>query len=468
MFGTSGIRGPIGETVTAELALDVGRAVASEGADRVVVGRDTRETGPALVDALSAGLRECGSDVVSLGEVPTPTVARAVEWYDADAGVTVTASHNPASDNGLKLWTDDGAAYVGTRQEGVADRIRQGRYDFVAWDEYGDRTRGRDARTRHVRAVVDAVAAEYVANRDGADRGGGTGAGGDAVDLGLDVVVDAGNGSGRITARALRRLGCSVETIAAEPDGTFPSRPSEPTAENCETLRRVVAATDADLGIAHDGDADRMRAVDGLGEFLAGDTLLALFARDAADAGERVAVPIDTSIAVDTTLEAIGASTTHTRVGDGHVAERTRESDVVFGGEPSGAWIWPDLTRCPDGTLAAAKLAELVARRGPLDRLAAGVETVPLRRTNVETDAKREVVEHVAERVGDRYANVTTVDGVRVDVDAGWFLVRASGTQPLVRVTAEAGVDSEMESLFETATGLVEEAREAVAPAASD
>ncbi|WP_277555932.1 phosphoglucosamine mutase [Halobaculum limi] len=446
MFGTSGIRGVVGEEVTASLALDVGRAVASEGARRVVVGRDPRLTGPVLVDALTAGLRECGADVVHLGEVPTPTVARAVEWYDCDAGITVTASHNPATDNGIKLWSEDGSAYIGSQQEAIAKRVRDGDFSLVPWDEFGSCFRSRRARDRHVDAIVDAVPG----------------------DLDLDVVLDVGNGSGRITADALRRLGCRVLTMSAEPDGSFPSRPSEPTAENCERLRRVVASTEADLGIAHDGDADRMRAVTSTGEFLTGDVLLALFARDVARSGDRVAVPIDTSIAVDTTLEAIGASTVYTKVGDGHVAERTRETDVVFGGEPSGAWIWPDLARCPDGPLAAAKLAELVARRGPLDDLAAEIEDVPLRRKNVETEAKHDLVAHVADAVSDRYTNVTDIDGVRVDVDAGWFLVRASGTQPLVRVTAEAGVRSEMESLFDTAMEIVEEARVAVAPQASD
>ena len=446
MFGTSGIRGAVGEEVTASVALGVGRAVASDGADRVVVGRDPRSTGPALVDALTAGLRECGADAVSLGEVPTPTVARAVGWHDADAGVAVTASHNPPTDNGLKLWTEDGAAYVGDRRDAIVDRIRAEEYDLVDWKGYGGRSRSGRARERHVEAVVDAV--------DG--------------DLDLDVVLDVGNGSGRITADVLRRLGCRVRTLGAEPDGSFPTRPSEPTAENCAALSRVVEATDADLGVAHDGDADRMRAATESGRFLAGDVLLALFAREAAAAGDRVAVPVDTSIAVDTTLEAIGAGTTHTRVGDGHVAERTREPDVVFGGEPSGAWIWPELTRCPDGPLAAAKLAALVAREGSLDALADSIETVPLRRANVETEAKHELVAHVADAAADRYASVTTADGVRVDVDAGWFLVRASGTQPLVRVTAEAGVESEMESLFETAMELVEAGRTAVSTPASD
>ncbi|MFC7098978.1 hypothetical protein [Halobaculum marinum] len=157
MFGTSGIRGVVGEEVTGAVALGVGRAVASEGARRVVVGRDPRDTGPALTDALTAGLRECGADVITLGEVPTPTVARAVEWYGADAGVSVTASHNPASDNGLKLWTGDGAAYVGSAQDAIAKRVRNDDYELVPWDEYGSCMRSRRARGRHVDAVVEAV-----------------------------------------------------------------------------------------------------------------------------------------------------------------------------------------------------------------------------------------------------------------------------------------------------------------------
>ncbi|NIB98524.1 phosphoglucosamine mutase [Halobacterium sp. R2-5] len=440
MFGTSGIRGEFGTDVTAGLALCVGRALASDGRGRVVVGRDPRDTGPLLVDALTAGLRECGADVVRLGEVPTPTVARSVEWYDADAGVTVTASHNPPEDNGIKLWSADGSAVVGDEQDDIVERLKRDDYDTKRWDEIGNTRTESNARRRHVDAIVDAV----------------------TVDPPLSVVVDVGNGSGRLTSDVLRQLGCEVETMNALPDGEFPSRPSEPTAQNCEGLQRVVAESDADMGVAHDGDADRMMAVTETGRFVPGDVLLALFARQQAVPRARVAVPIDVSMAVQDELSQVGAETTYTKVGDGHVAARTTEHDVVFGGEPSGAWIWPTVTRCPDGPLAAAKLAALVTNHGSLDALVDDVHQVPIRRENIRTDAKREVVERVRAMVADRYENVTTVDGVRVDHDDGWFLVRASGTEPLVRVTAEARDGDRMESLLDSALDLVTTAADTV------
>ena len=438
MFGTSGIRGEFGEDVTAGTALAVGRAIASEGNDHVVVGRDPRETGSLLVEALSAGLRECGANVARLGELPTPTIARSVDWYDADMGVAVTASHNPPADNGLKLWHPDGSAVVGDAQTAIADRIRHARYEFAPWDDTGTRHRFGGARGRHVDAVADAV----------------------DVDPPIPVAVDVGHGTGELTAAALRRLGCPVTTLNGVADGSFPARESEPTAESCQQLRTVVAATDAELGIAHDGDADRMLAVTESGAFVPGDTLLALFARREAKPGTRVAVPIDASLAIKDELAAVGADVTYTRVGDGYVARRAAEAGVVFGGEPSGAWIWPDETRAPDGPLAAAKLAAMVATDGSLDALVADVNTVPISRRSVETDRKEAVVERIAAAMPEDDDRVTTVDGVRVEADGGWFLVRASGTEPLVRITAEAREQDRMAALLETAEGLVTEAIE--------
>ncbi|WP_313696267.1 phosphoglucosamine mutase [Halorarum halobium] len=429
MFGTSGIRGEVGSEVTASTALDVGRAVASAGRDRVVVGRDPRDSGRMLADALVAGLTECGADVVRLGEVSTPTVVRGVGWYDADAGVTVTASHNPPADNGLKLWDEQGSAYVGPQQDAIAERIRSGEFDRADWDGVGAVETAEDAVERHVDALVEAGAPLE----------------------GLSVVVDPGNGSGRLTAAALDRLGADVETLNAQPDGSFPARPSEPTAEHCRSLRQFVGAIDADLGIAHDGDADRMLAVTETGEFVAGDALLALFARDAVEPGERIAAPINTSMAVRRALQDVGASLTLTAVGDGHVAERARERSVAFGGEPSGAWIWPDAVPAPDGPLAAVRLASMVAERGPLAEQLSTVESTPLRRESVSIERNDEVVAAVSETIRDRYDAVTDIDGVRVDVTDGWFLVRASGTQPLVRITAESEDADRTTELFEQA-----------------
>ena len=436
MFGTSGIRGPVGETVTARLALDVGRAVGID-ADRAVVGRDPRESGVLLCDALAAGLRESGTGVWDLGLAASPTVARAVDWFDADAGVSITASHNPAPDNGIKLWQPGGQAFDEARRETIARRVHGSDSDLQRWDGLGDRTRV-DASERHVDALRETV----------------------GIDDSLSVAVDLGNGAGGVTVDALQALGCEVETLNAQPDGRFPGRPSEPTAENCASLRNLVETTDADLGLAHDGDADRLRAVTGAGEFLSGDVLLALFAREAVARSDveapRVAVPVDTSLAVDDAL-GDGATVTHTRVGDVFVAERATQPDVVFGGEPSGAWIWPDETLCPDGPLAACRLAALAADR-PLDERAAEIETYPIRRANVETTEKSAVMDRVEERVLAGYDDVRTLDGVRADLGDAWFLVRASGTQPLVRITAEAREKARAKEVFETVRGIVADA----------
>ena len=439
MFGTSGIRGAVGDVVTADLALSVGRAVASEGYDRVVLGRDVRSSGEFLGDALAAGLRECGSNVVDVGVAATPTVARAVGWLEADAGVVVTASHNPETDNGIKLWTPSGKAFGPDEREAITLRIEREVYDLADWDGHGDRRTHPDVADHHAAAIRSAVDVRGTPS----------------------VVVDLGNGAGRITADVLRDLGCTVRTLNGQPDGAFPGRPSEPTADTLETLQATVASTDADLGIAHDGDADRMVAVDETGTFVPKDVLLALFAREAAGESDRVAAPVDTSLTVDDALEDVGASVTKTPVGDVYVAERATEPDVVFGGEPSGAWIWPAETLCPDGPLAAAKLVELSADRGPLSTLVGEIETYPIRRESITVDDKEAVMDGVRTAVDDRYEpeDVDALDGVRVDRGDGWFLVRASGTQPLVRITAEARTDERADELREMALSILESGR---------
>jgi phosphoglucosamine mutase len=366
----------------------------------------------------------------------TPTIARNVGWQDADAGVAVTASHNPPQDNGLKLWQPSGQAYDAAGQERITERIERSAADLRSWDGLGDRRRV-DGKARHVAALVSAAG----------------GAGG----LGLDVAVDLGNGAGGVSVDALIEAGCAVETLNAQPDGRFPGRPSEPTAENCTALSTLVAAGSYDLGIAHDGDADRMRAVAGDGTFLSGDSLLALFAADAASAGDRVAVPVDTSLAVEDFLAERDVSVTRTPVGAVHVADAATAPDVAFGGDPSGAWIWPAETKCPDGPLAAIRIVAMAASKPLAERLDS-IPSYPIRRRSIEVERKRAVMERVESRVLEGYGSVETLDGVRVEADDGWFLIRASGTQPLVRLTAEARSEERADELLSEARLLVEEA----------
>ncbi|AGN00919.1 phosphoglucosamine mutase [Salinarchaeum sp. Harcht-Bsk1] len=449
MFGTSGVRGRFGSDVTADLALSIGRAVASDGADRIVLGRDPRTTGDLLADAAAAGARECGADVIDLGLAATPTIARSVGWQDADAGIAVTASHNPPEDNGLKLWEPSGQAFGKDHREQIARTVQNGEAGSADWEAVGSRTAWNGAEDRHVAAIVDAIAAEP-----------------DSGLADLEVVVDVGNGAGGITVRALRELGCSVTALNERPDGHFPSRPSEPTEENLAALGSVVGAADADLGVAHDGDADRMMAVDETGRFVGGDALLALFATDAVEgsaAGSQVAAPVNTSLAVDDALAGVGADLVRTRVGDVFVAERASQPDVGFGGEPSGAWIWPGETLAPDGPLAACRLAKMVADGGPLSAMVGEIEQYPIRRDSREVAEKAATMERIRSAATDEYADaadsdVETLDGVRVTTDDGWFLVRASGTQPLIRVTAEAREAGRADELLAAAHGLLDDA----------
>ncbi|MFA9517840.1 phosphoglucosamine mutase [Halopenitus sp. H-Gu1] len=454
MFGTSGVRGPIGGTVTAELALSIGRAIAVE-AETVVIGRDVRDSGRALLDALAAGLAESGVDILETGVATTPTIARAVAESEADAGIVVTASHNPPEDNGIKLWTASGMAFGSDDGRRIEDRIERSGYDLAEWDDHGRRREyatvtGTTATAAHRRAIVEA--GERTLTSLGTTFEGTT------------VVVDLGNGTGRVTADALSDLGADVETLNGQRDGRFPSRPSEPTAETCGSLSAHVTAIGADLGIAHDGDADRMMAVAEDGQFVGGDSLLAIFGHEAVNAesgGDRVAAPVNTSLAVDDALDSVGGEVVRTRVGDVAVARETREDRVVLGGEPSGAWIFPGETPCPDGPLAAVRLTALSTAKSIGERLAE-TPTYPIRRGNIEVDDRSAVMNAVEEMVTEEYADVETLDGVRVETPEGWFLIRASGTQPLVRMTAEARDSETSQELLEEARSILENAIETV------
>lgn len=435
MFGTSGIRGPVGETITADLAVDVGRALGSM-TDSIVVGRDARGSGEMLTRAAIAGAQEAGADVVDLGVESTPTVARSVSWYDADAGLMVTASHNPPADNGFKFWTASGQAFDDAGTESLSARMGSGAKLAVAHDSMGRKKIIEDASRRHLDRLPD----------------------GDLSPL--TVVLDLGNGVGQLTADALLKRGCTVRTLDAQRDGRFPGRPSEPTAENCSLLSTVVAETDADLGLAHDGDADRLMAVDEQGRFIGGDELLAVFANEIVRSGERVAAPINASAVIESVVERNGGSVIRTAVGDVNIATACAKSDVVFGGEPSGAWIWPSETMCPDGHYAGTHLAGIVADGPPLSERVDALPSYVTKRDALECHERDEVIKEVGRRVRERFDTVTDLDGVRVDLADEWFLIRASGTQPLIRVTAEAAGESRASELLNEARSFVTSGRE--------
>jgi len=439
LFGTAGIRGSARDRVTPALALAVGRAVGADAVDgsgsdgetrrngdaAVVVGRDGRTTGPALAAAMEAGIESAGADVRRVGVVPTPALAYASQGR---FGVMLTASHNPPTDNGIKVFVD-GEEYDRDRERGVETRVEDGQAP-VAWDRWGA-SESVDVLSSYRAAVAD-YAASY-----GADA------------TGLDVAVDLGNGMGALgTPQVLRELGARVVTLNGQVDGHFPGRESKPTPETLSDLCEFVADGAFDFGIAHDGDADRIVIVDSEGEVVHEDTVVAILASEfvrASDASDPVVVTTpNASGRIDERVRDADGRVERVRLGalhEGIAAARASGGDVVFAAEPwkhihpaHGGWI--------DGIASAAVLTRLVAAEG-LDGLREPVTERPYRKVSVDCpdDRKVDAMERIETTLPDAYpeASVDTEYGVRLEFDDGsWTLVRPSGTEPYVRVYAEA------------------------------
>ena len=441
-FGTDGVRGVANEELTAELALALGRATARIlPAPTFVVGRDTRLSGPLLQAAFSAGLAAEGADVVDLGVLPTPGVAT-VAAARSMPGAVISASHNPYGDNGIKLFS-----LFGTKLPVEVESEIERELLSVLADP--DRPPRRPTGLGVGRLSADESAAEtYVASLVGS-------LGGRRLD-GVRVVVDCANGAASALApRVLAEVGASVTALHDVPDGVNINDGCGST--DPSDLVREVVSSGADLGLALDGDADRVIAVDAAGEIVDGDVLLALFALDLASRGElvanTVAVTVMTNLGFRLAMEARGIAVLETDVGDRHVLAALDAEGLSLGGEQSGHIIFRSLSTTGDGVLTGLALADLMARRGEgLASLAAGlVERVPQRLVNVPV-AKPERLADCAE-VWEAVVKVEAELG-----HAGRVLLRPSGTEPLVRVMVEAREEGQADAVAAQLAAVVERA----------
>jgi len=429
LFGSSGIRGVVNDMMTPELVLKAGKALGLIN-KRIVVGRDPRTSGQMLENALISGLLAEGARVTRVGLVSTPTLAHAARDYDC--GVMITASHNPSEYNGLKFWNPDGMAFS-LKQQDELERLIESDIKGVSWKAMGTETTRHDAVLNHIDAIL-----RNVEHRS------------------LKVVVDCGCGAAStITPYVLREMGCSVIALNAQPDGFFPARDPEPIDENLSELKKTVVSSGASLGIAHDGDADRMMAVDDRGRFVTGDELLAYFCKS--EVKRSLVCPVDVSMMVERAVN--GARIYRTRIGDAFVSEEAKRTGADFGAETSGTWIFPKISYCPDGIYAAAKLVELVSKNGKLSDSIDGLPKYPLKRGGVKFSHgvdKAKAMELIkAEMNTGEAKDVNALDGLRIDYRDGWVLVRPSGTEPKIRITAEAEDVSGLEKLYAGAESIV-------------
>jgi phosphoglucosamine mutase len=404
LFGTSGIR-RLADLDLVRLTFEVGLAVGTVYPD-VVIGRDTRTSGSVLRHALTAGLLAAGARCSDAGVLPTPTLAFVTREFAA--GVMITASHNPPQYNGLKCLNPDGSAFSARQQKQIADIVRGQPSARVSWERMQDGEVYSTAIEKHLGRIRHAFP-------------GG---------LKLKVVVDAGCGAAYfITPHLLTGLGCEVTCLNCHANGIFP-HDIEPVEANLGELISAVTETSADLGIAHDGDADRMMAVDNRGRFISGDKMLAILAR--ASGARQIVTTVDASMSI----ESLGFKVKRTKVGDPFVSAQLKKWGG-FGGEPSGAWVFPPVSLCPDGVFAAAQIVAIAADH-PLSLLADEIPDYPVVRGNL-TGSLADLSD-LKDRLTARFQpdSFDLVDGLKLNLKNGWLLVRPSGTEPKIRITVEA------------------------------
>jgi len=444
MISVSGMRGHVGTDLTPELvarhAAALGAWARGHGAESVVLGRDARTSGEMFAMAASAGFASVGVNVIDVGVVPTPTVQMAVEHHHAGAGLIITASHNPIEWNALKFIGPDGIFLDSSAGTAVRELAERGPAR-VGWDGIGSIRRDPDAIARHLDALLglDLLAVERI--RAAA----------------LPVALDTVRGAGGPTMKALlERLGVRLHGIHLEADGRFPREP-EPVPANLRELGELVRANGAAVGLAVDPDADRLALVDERGEPIGEDYTLALAiravlaTRGASAPPATVVANLSTSLVVEDAARAFGARMVRAPVGEANVARTIIAEEAVIGGEGNGGVMLPALHVGRDAPLAAALILQHLVETGePLSALVAGAPRYSIVKAKAPRGADM-AAKYEALRRHFPDAEVDERDGLRLGWADRWLHVRPSGTEPIIRLIAEAPTTAEAESLVAAA-----------------
>ncbi|MCZ0729178.1 phosphoglucosamine mutase [Mycolicibacterium iranicum] len=421
LFGTDGVRGVANQELSAELAMALGSAAArrlgrpGETRRRVaVVGRDPRASGEMLESAVIAGITSEGVDTLRVGILPTPAVAYLAGAYDADFGVMISASHNPMPDNGIKIFGPGGHKLDDDTEDRIEELVHQGPGNRPTGAGIGRVVSADDALERYLRHVGKAATTRLDA---------------------LTVVVDCAHGAASVAGPlAYRAAGANVIPIHADPDGLNINDGCGST--HMEALRAAVVSYGADLGLAHDGDADRCLAVDAHGRVIDGDAIMVVLALAMKESGElafdTLVTTVMSNMGLHLAMRAAGIDIRTTGVGDRYVLEELRAGDFSLGGEQSGHIVLPNFGTTGDGIVTGLRLMARMAQTGrSLASLAEPMQTLPQVLINVEVADKATVAE--APSVRDAVAQVEEELG-----DTGRILLRPSGTEQVVRVMVEA------------------------------
>ena len=443
LFGTDGVRGIANTELSCSRAFEIGRAAATvltEGCRRrpvFVVGGDTRASTGMLAAAVSSGLCSVGADVIDLGVVPTPAVAYLIGKLKADAGIMITASHNPYEYNGIKVFGGDGRKLPDLLEDRVEAIVLDGEYEVPSptANGVGRITRNEGA----VRSYIEHIKGSVMYSLDG-----------------LNIAVDCSNGAASKTAEELfTSLGAAVHVIANAPDGVNVN-------ENCgsthmENLARAVREGGYDCGVAFDGDADRCLCVDELGEVVDGDKIMAICSLDLKKRGKlnknTVVGTVMTNLGFVKFCEENGIRFIATKVGDRFVLEEMLLEDYSFGGEQSGHIIFKDFATTGDGQLTAVQLLSLMRRTGErLSALASVMKSYPQAARGIRVAKEGKLMFYT-----DREINDAIADAKRELGESGRIVVRPSGTEPLIRIMVEGEDEEQIDGIAQRVADIIED-----------
>lgn len=429
-FGTNGIRGPL-ETVGPELALKAAQAIGAYfKGGKILVARDHRLTGEMLRNAVLSGLQGVGCEMMDLGVCTSPTAEFMLKKLKGDGLVIITASHNPPGDNGLKVI--DGKGVSISRERGEEIEKLMGKAKHADFDKIRPVEECREAARGHLDAMLKLLHPGKISKRN------------------PFIILDLGNGTtATIAPRLFKELGCKILTINAHMDGHFPGRPSEPREENIQELIKMVKETKADAGIAWDGDGDRVVFVDEKGNFIVGDKVYALSALLKLRGGKGdVLTTVATSKAVEDVAAKSGCKTIYTKVGAPYMSEEMAKGKAILGGEEVGGVIWPELSLAKDGIFTAAKIVEAICEK-PLSRWMEEIPTYYNVKTRVKCDekGKKAILEGIRKHAKQKGYRTIDIDGIRITLDGSWVIIRASGTEPYIRIFGEAKSRDKAEAL---------------------
>jgi phosphoglucosamine mutase len=445
LFGTSGIRGKLDEGVSPESCLGIGKAIGSmlPPGSRVCLATDTRLTRDALSSALTSGLLSTGIGVTEFGILPTPALALLTRELGFNAGIMVTASHNPPSYNGIKLFNGDSLGFSAKQEEEVENRYRRKDFRQTVWQEYGKLTREAKAGEKYIQALKKKISGK--------------------VEPRLKLVIDPGNGAGcQLAPTFFKELGFEVSVVNDEPNGLFPGRGAEPTAETLKSTIKALNDYNADLAICFDGDADRVVFGDREG-FLGYNEMVAFISRLAVKQSGRakVVTTVETGKLLDTAVADLGAEVSRTKVGDVPLAHATKELEAAIGVEPVGVYILPQAGYYPESFLAALFLLSQINDVREIREFFAQLPPFFFEQAKIPCpNGSKARVAEICQKGANSFegGELNALDGMRLDFADSWILIRASGTEPIFRVLVEANSKSRVKQLMAQGVSLVKEA----------